>query len=111
MDLHQLGVSALILWRSGLVLPMNKFRQLPATHPCFHFWMITLVNINGVSPNLVCALILWRSGLGVLKGKLSQFLTALSPCEMSIFSFPSDNFSKFQWIFTKLDMCIDIVEI
>ena len=27
------------------------------------------------------------------------------------FSFPDDNFSKHQWIFTKLGMCIDIVEI
>ena len=25
--------------------------------------------------------------------------------------FPDDNFSKYQWIFMKLDMCIDIVEI
>ena len=27
------------------------------------------------------------------------------------FSFPDDNLSKFQWIFTKLGMCIDIIEI
>ena len=27
------------------------------------------------------------------------------------FSFPDDNLSKHQWIFTKLDMCIDIVDI
>ena len=27
------------------------------------------------------------------------------------FSFPDDNLSKQQWIFTKLGMCIDIVEI
>ena len=26
-------------------------------------------------------------------------------------SFPDDNLSKYQWIFTKLGMCIDIVEI
>ena len=29
----------------------------------------------------------------------------------SVFSFPDDNLSKHQWIFTKLGMCIDIVEI
>ena len=29
----------------------------------------------------------------------------------AIFSFPDDNLSKHQWIFTKLGMCIDIVEI
>ena len=28
----------------------------------------------------------------------------------SVFRFPDDNFSKHQWIFTKLGMCIDIVE-
>ena len=27
------------------------------------------------------------------------------------FSFPDDNLSNHQWIFTKLGMCIDIVEI
>ena len=27
------------------------------------------------------------------------------------FSFPDDNLSKHQWIFTKLGMCIDIMEI
>ena len=35
----------------------------------FCFRMITWVNINGFSPNLVCALILWRSGLGSLMGE------------------------------------------
>ena len=46
----------------------------------FRFQMITLVNINGFSPNLVCALILilWRSGLGLLMGKFHQYLTELS---------------------------------
>ena len=29
---------------------------LPTTCPSFHFRMITLVNINGLSPKLVCAL-------------------------------------------------------
>ena len=27
------------------------------------------------------------------------------------FSFPDDNLSKHEWIFTKLGMCIDIVEV
>ena len=27
------------------------------------------------------------------------------------FSFPDDNLSKHQWIFTKLGMCIDVVKI
>ena len=59
----------------------------------------------------MCALILWRSGLGLLKGKFHQFLTELSACDLSTFSFPDDNFSKCQWIFTKSGVCIDIVKI
>ena len=36
----------------------------------------------------------------------------LSIRRMSVhFSFPDDNLSKHQWIFTKLGMCIDIMEI
>ena len=30
---------------------------------------------------------------------------------LSVFSFPDDNLSKYQLIFTKLGMCIDIVKI
>ena len=55
-------------------------------------------------------LILWRSGSGLLLYKFCQFLTELSACDMSIFSFLDDNFSKYQWIFTKLGVCIDILE-
>ena len=50
----------------------------------FHFLMITLVNINGFSPNLVSALILCRPGLGLLMGKFCQFLTVLSAHNTSI---------------------------
>ena len=35
----------------------------------------------------------------------------LSLSSLPIFPFPNDNLSKHQWIFTKLGMCIDIVEI
>ena len=35
----------------------------------------------------------------------------MSVCPSVCFSFPDDNLSKHQWIFTKLGMCIDIVEI
>ena len=44
-------------------------------------------------------------------GKFRQFLTELSDRDTPIFSFPDDNLSKLQWSFTKLGMCIDIVEI
>ena len=75
---------------------MGKFRQflteyLPATHLFFSFPMITLVNINEFSPNLVCALILWRSALGLLIGKFHQFLTALSASNTSVSRFQGSN--------------------
>ena len=60
----------------------------------FRFRMITLVNINGFSPNLVCALMMWRSGLGLLMGKFRKIFTELSAQDMPIFSFPDDNLSK-----------------
>ena len=44
-------------------------------------------------------------------GKFHQYLTELSAHDTSIFSFPVDNLSKNQWSFTKLVLCIDIVEI
>ena len=71
---------------------------------------LTGVNINGFSPNLVCALILSRSGLGLLMGKFRQIMTVIC-LGHAPFSFPGDNLSKLQCNFTKLGMCIDIVEI
>ena len=44
-------------------------------------------------------------------GKFCQFLTELSAATNLFFSFLYDNFSKYQWIFTKLGVYIDIVEI
>ena len=43
--------------------------------------------------------------------KFCQILMELSARDISIFSFPDYNLSKHQWIFTKLVMFIDIVEI
>ena len=40
----------------------------------------------------------------------TEYSSELSACDMSIFLFMDDNFSKNQ-IFTKLGLCIDIVEI
>ena len=60
----------------------------------FCFRMITSVNVNGFSPNLVSALILWRSGMGLLLGKFRQFLTEVSARDTPIFSFPDYNLSK-----------------
>ena len=74
--------------------------------------MITLVNVNRFSPNLVGALILWRSGLGLLMGQfLSEILMELSARDMPIFSFPDDILSKCQGILIKPGTCIDMMEI
>ena len=47
--------------------------------PHFRFWMLTWVNINGFTPNLVYALILQRSALGLLMGKFRQFWQGYLP--------------------------------
>ena len=44
-------------------------------------------------------------------GKFRQFLAELSARDTSVFSFPDDILGKPQWIFTKLGLNIDIVEI
>ena len=41
---------------------------------------------------------------------IHPFVMHLSVCP-SIFSFPEDNLSKCQWIFTKIGVCIDIIKI
>ena len=84
---------------------------LLATRSYFSFRMITWVNINVFSPNLVCVFILWRFGLGLLMGNFHQFLKELSAHKTSVFSFQDNNGSKSQWIVTKVDMCIDTAEI
>ena len=72
---------------------------------------------------LKCIINLWVRELIALK-TLWKFTKPLNPncsnvylsvSHMSVclsvhFSFPDDNLSKHQWIFTKLGMCIDIVE-
>ena len=101
-----------VLWfHVGRPCVSPSVRQSYVRPSVFRFRMITWININGFSSNLVCVLILWRSGLGLLMGIFRQFFTELSARDTPIFSFPNDNLSKRQWIFTKLGMCIDIVEI
>ena len=48
--------------------------------------------------------------LGLLMGKFCLFLTELSARDMSGFHFRTIT-SKCQWIFTKLAICLDTVEI
>ena len=95
----------------GMTLAVRESICRTSVRPYFRFHSITWVNVYRFSPNLVRALILWKSGLGFLIGRFHQFLTELSAHNRSIFSFLDDNFSKYAWIFTKLGVCIDIVEI
>ena len=77
----------------------------------FYLRIITWVNINGFSPNLVCAWILWRSGFGLLFDKNRQILTDLSARDTPIFLFLDNNLSNCQGVLTKLGICIDMKEI
>ena len=85
------------------------FDRVIGTCLYFNFWMIMLLNFNGFSPNLVCALILWTSASGLLMVEFRLFLT--SAHNTSVFYFQDNNLSNSPWIFTKFDVCIDIVEI
>ena len=60
---------------NGKILSILTVICSPIFCPYFGLWTITLVNINGFLPNLVCALILQRSSFGFQKGKLCYFLT------------------------------------
>ena len=44
-------------------------------------------------------------------GKICRFLTELPARDMPVFLFRDNNLSKYQCIFAKLGMCIDIVDI
>ena len=54
----------------------------------------------------------WKSGFSPYsKVFLPRFTIVHVSIRPSVFSFSGDNFSKWQWIFMKLGVCIDIVEI
>ena len=79
----------------GFMLDVLVSVRPSSVHPfVFRFQVITSVNINGFSPNLVYALILWISGLGLLMGKFCYIFMELSARDTPIFSFPDDNLSK-----------------
>ena len=91
----------------------------PSVCPYFRFRTITS-KCQWISTKLgVCIdnVAIW---FGIINGQTSSiFDRVICPRYVSFlfffvcffFSFPDDNFSKFQWIFTKLVMGIDIVEI
>ena len=73
--------------------------------------MITLINISGFgfTKKIGICIAIIKIRFGIANWQISSFLTELSIRDA--FSFPDDNFGKYQQIFTKLAMCIDIVEI
>ena len=86
IDFHQTCVQwycgdlVLDCWWANFVNFWQSY--LPTTHPYFHFWTITLVNINGFSANLVCALIV-EICFGIANGQISSifdsYLSAIHP--------------------------------
>ena len=78
----------------------------------FFFQTITGVNVNGFSPNGVSIGIveIW---CGIANGQIWSIFFIFDiylPMRCPYFHFQVIT-SKYQWIFTKLGMCIDIVEI
>ena len=82
MDFHQtcLCIDIMEIWfriANGQLSSIFD-SYLPMKDLYFCFRTVTLVSLDGFSPNSISALILWRSGLGLLIGKFHQFLTELS---------------------------------
>ena len=86
------------------------------------YYLFTVQTVGGrVSPNGVWIPCEWTGRLQDCTKNFNTSFTSfwpkfcsvrLSVIRLSIhFSFPDDNLSKYQWIFTKLGMCIDIMEI
>ena len=53
----------------------------------------------------------WKFAEGYIIVKYRSGSILVIICKIFVFSFQDDNFSKFLWIFTKLGVCIDIMEI
>ena len=73
---------------------------LPVICPNLHFWMTTLVNVSGFSPNLVFIDIV-KIWFGIADGQISSIF--YSHLHFWIIT------STYQWIFTKLGICIVLI--
>ena len=84
----------------------------PSVHPSvLGFRSLTWTASDGFYSNFAYTCISGVSGLGLLMGKFCQFLAEVFACCPFVFLFPEDNLYKYQWIFTKLGKCSDIVVI
>ena len=70
--------------------------------------MITLVNVSDFTKFGVCIDIV-EILVGIVDGQILSLFDKLSARDMSLFSLQDDNFSKYQWIFTRLDICIALI--
>ena len=74
------------------------------------WFMLSKIVFDGFYSNFAYTCISWVNGLGLLMSKFCQFLIELSDPKCPYFRFQTIT-SKFEWIFTKLGMCIDNMEI
>ena len=80
--------------------------------PYFRFWMI-MSKYQWIFTKLGMCIDIVEIWFGIAKGQISSIFDSLSylPMTHPYFGFRTITLSKSQRIFTKLDMCIDIVEI
>ena len=99
----------------GLMLVIHVPVCLSHVHPCFRFRTITWIHISLLFffnqtcyMHWYCASLVWDS-------QWANFVMfwhiKLPSHHIFVYSFSDNNVSKYQWIFTKLGICIDIVEI
>ena len=82
------------------------------TCPFLNFQMITS-KYQWIFTKLCLCIDIVEIWFGIANGQISSIFDRVL-CRWHVlfhitFSFPGDNFSKYQWIFTKLALCIDIV--
>ena len=95
---------------------MGKFRQFlivicPATHLYLQFPTIRN-RYQWICTKLGMCIDIVEVWFGIANGQISSiFNSVICLPYMSVFSFLDNNLRKYQSIFTKLGMCIDIIEI
>ena len=78
-----IDIVKIVIWQISSIFD----RVICPRYVCFHFWRITLVNINGFSPKLMRALILWRSGLDCCWTNFINFWQCYLPPTRPYFQF------------------------
>ena len=94
----------MILWQSGLELPMGQFQQilkeLPARDmPIFLFLDNNLSKCQGILTRLGTCIDITEILFGIANGKFHQFLTELSACSTIM-----AGYYRFTFLFSFLDI-------